>query len=443
MKKIGFSCFITLFLLWGCKKKEESPIVFPQTGLNEFRVEGVPQANVKIEESGTIRVQLPADYKGGNRIKVFFRDWKETLAKPQSVQSGWKGNEIVFEGRTVRIEDQIIQVVPGKPLEFLPKGMVYEYTPYGSNNYVALPVKNWGSIGKTSPDDSLSFRLIDKKTGQVIYRSEVDIRQPAPDGDTTLVDVKIPMFPEAGDYQFVLRRRGQDYVGPDLFRVVYGQPTVDTQGGGGGLLLDGATSMAEIRGQNLLPGHDYQMVLSNDFGPPQKFVLTPKNPGTLTTQLPASLPEGNYLLEIYIDGKASKVTDTFGIDRIFTLQESPNLPRLLSLTDSSQEYTVNRLNFHFKSITNFKRAQSVLAITFPGNSLSWDFIKLNLTEIDTKKELVLDNMGKAAGGILYFRPIFEIPLDTPPGRYEAKFSMKSNEGKVVSSARYHRIITIE
>ncbi len=249
------------------------------------------------------------------------------------------------------------------------------------------------------------------------------------------------MFPEAGDYRFVLRRRGEDYVGPDVFRVVYGEPMVANQGGG--LILAGDNSLAEIRGQNFLPGHDYQMVLSNDFGPPQKFALTPKNPVILTTELPATLPKGNYLVEIYIDGKVSKETDTFGIERLFTLQELPNLPRLLSLTDSSQEYMVDRLNFYFKPINKFKRGQSVLAITFPGDALSWDFVKLNLTEVDTKKELVLDNKGKAAGGILFFRPVFGIPLDTAPGRYEVKFSMKSNAGKVVSSPRYHRIIMIE
>ncbi len=196
MTKTGFSYLLILCILWRCRKKEEPLTYLEQNGLYEFRIEDVPQENIDTRENGKIRVQLPADYKGGSRIKVFFRDWQETLAKPQAIEDGWKGNEIVFEGRTVRIDDQIIQVVPGKPLEFLTRGAVYEYTPSGDNNHVALPVKNWGSIDKTSPDDTLSFQLVDKKTGEIIYKSEADIRQPAPDGDTTLVDVKLPMFPD-------------------------------------------------------------------------------------------------------------------------------------------------------------------------------------------------------------------------------------------------------
>lgn len=450
MTKIGFSYLLILFVLLGCKKEEEPPTYLERNGLYDFRVEGVPRENIDTRENGTIRVQLPADYQGGNRIKVFFRDWEKTLAKPQAIEDGWKGNEIVYEGRQVHLGDrwinlgdQIIEVIPAKPLEFLTQGKPHLYTPTGSGNYVTLSVKNWGTVGKASPNDSLPFRLVDKKTGKEIYRAEVILRSPARDGEPTLVDVKFPLFLDAGDYQFVLRRRGEDYVGPDVFRVIYGAPVLGTNGIGA--LLVGDSRLAKFGGQNLLPGHDYQLVLSNDFAPPQKFALTPQNPVTLTSSLPKELPRGNYLTEIYIDGVLSQGTGIFGVDNLLILQETLYLPRLYSLTDSSQKYLIDSKDLDFsRPIATFKRGQRIKAITLtPPEVTSWDYAKLILTEVNSRKESLLDNKGQYSGGLFFFRPLFKIPLDMPSGRYEVKYSLKNNEGKLVTSERYHRIITIE
>ncbi len=447
MTKAGFSYLLILFVLLGCKKEETPPTYLERNGLYEFRIEGVPQENIDTKQNGTIRVQLPADYQGGNRIKVFFRDWEKTLAKPQAIEDGWKGNEIIYEGRQVHLGDrwinlgdQIIEVIPAKPLEILTKGEPYLYTPSGAKNYVTLSVKNWGTIGRATPSDSLPFRLLDKKTGKVVHREEVSLRPPAQDGAPTLVDVELPTFLDAGDYEFVLIRRGEAYVGPDVFRVIYGEPALAINGSA--LILNGDNRVANFYGQNFLPDHNYQLVLSNDFSPPQKFALIPKNPVTLTASLPVELPKGNYLTEIYIDGKLSNETGIFGIDNLLIVQDAPDLSRLYSLSDSSQSYTVNRLGY-LRPTATFKRGQRIIAITLTDNVNSWDYVKLILTEVNTRKEVILDNGGELAGGLLFFRPLFKIPSDIPPGRYEVKYSTKNNEGKIVTSVRYHRAIMIE
>lgn len=151
------------------------------------------------------------------------------------------------------------------------------------------------------------------------------------------------------------------------------------------------------------------------------------------------------MAEIYIDGELSKGTGIFGVDNLLTLQETLNLPRLYSLTDSSQKYLTDGKDLDFsRPITKFKRGQRIKAITLtPPEVTSWDYVKLTLTEVNTRKESLLDNKGDYAGGLLFFRPLFLIPTDVPPGRYEVKYSLKNSEGKVVTSERYHRIITIE
>ncbi|KQS31036.1 hypothetical protein [Dyadobacter sp. Leaf189] len=441
MSRLFNLSWIILLVFLGCKEEDVQPAVLELYDIYDLEVEGVPRENLKTHPKQSFVIYLPPNYKGGQKLKISFRHSKKGKVDRSYNKDGWVNGSIVYEGNLIRIGSLQIAVIPYKPVEILPNGKPFRFPLVGKETLLNFYARNWGTdMEPTDIHQKASF--INKASGQVTTTSSFS-SIPAKEGDPTPVSIKIPIDMEAGEYKIVVYRRDQPVELPDPLIMEYGPPEAGMDFWPP-VLLD-TSRFAGIWGYNLLPEHKYEMILSNDFENPRKFLLTSKTSKYANTIIPPGFPTGNYEKRILIDGKELPLHNLINSDNLLIVQKEYAQPRLMSLTHISQLYYTDFGLAVFKPLTHFKRGQEILAITATPDAHHWKGEKLILKNVDTQKEFILKK-AESNGffpNIVFYSVYFLIPAECPPGRYAVTFSCSPDGVTTYHSERYHRIITIE
>jgi hypothetical protein len=161
-------------------------------------------------------------------------------------------------------------------------------------------VRNWGTVNESSSLDESVVTFRNKKSGETISSGAKGFLE-TPNQNTT-ASVSVPANLAAGEYEVLIRRRGQDVLVPDPLVLIYGSPKVERFYNK--TIYNGNRSL-NYAGYNLSTGHNYRLELKNDFGPVREIKLSPLSHLTIEAQLPSDLPNGNYESTLFIDGKAA------------------------------------------------------------------------------------------------------------------------------------------
>ena len=433
--------WVILLAILACKEEDIKPSILELYGIYDFKVEGVPSENIEPLGGHGVMVNLPANYKGGQKLKVSFRHSKKGSIDKAFNEDGWVNGSAIYEGNILNIKDMGVVVRPFKDVEILPTGKPYRLPLVGKETRLNFFVRNWGT--DLSPADSVWLaQLIQKSTGTVISVT-ISSSIPAKEGAPTPVSVEIPRDMNVGEYKVMLFHRNKPLQLPDPLLMEYGPPEAGIDFWPQ-ILLDTAR-IAGVWGYNLLPDHKYEMILSNDFFKPRRFLLTSKDTRHANVVVPPDVPNGNYVREILMDGKTLPLHNLINSDNLLIVQKEYAQPRLMSLTHISQLYYTDFGLAVFKPLTHFKRGQEILAITATPDARFWVGEKLILKNVDTHKEFILnsDEPNGFFPNIVFSSVYFLIPTECPPGRYAVTFSCSPDGVTTYYSERYHRIITIE
>ncbi|KQS31035.1 hypothetical protein [Dyadobacter sp. Leaf189] len=442
MQRLRILYWVLLTVLIGCKEEDIRPEILEQNGIYDFRLEGVPNENIRPWPGFGVSVYLPADYKGGNKIKVSFKRSKKGQVEHLTNEEGWVNGSVTYEGNLIRIKPVFITVVPYKPAEIIAKGAPYRFKLTGRSQQLNFLTRHWGSDFE-SFDSSGQVRLIHKISGTVEHTT-MKATPPASEGDLTPVSIDIPAELAAGEYKVVVYRRGKEKVLPDPLILEIGDIVI-SDGNHWPHFVTDTNRVLTISGYNFVKEHKYELELNNDFRTAQILKLKVVSPWKLQTTIPDEVAKDNYSAKINIDGKNKPFSNMFKSDNIVVVESDYNQPQLMSLTDLSQrDSTEFGLNV-FKPKTTFKKGQNLLAIIFSPNGIFHQGKKLILKDVTTGKvhELYHDHLTGVFSGYLLSHIYFPIPSDFPIGRYEVVHSSVPDGITRRYSERYHRIITIE
>lgn len=448
-----------LLLLLGCEPESSNiPVLSTSAKLEEygffdFKVEGVSTANISIlkDRLHSVLIRLPPDYKGGNKIKVSFRNWEKILADPSNSERGWKNGSIIYEGNRISIAanrytggpDIDLYVISYAPTEILSNDKPYIISLSSPDTLIKLRAKNWGTDW-TPYDGDYRVQLIHKTSG-IIIGSFADASLPEKEGEPTPVRILISRYMqlEEGVYKVVVFSNGKEVVAPDELIVQDSKPEMSRELGV--RFVTDTNRTLTFWGRNFIENNTYELVLRNDFVKERKFTLSRNNSKMLTVVLPQEVLNGNYLDEILINGQPILRDNVLETDNITIVQNDARQTQLISLTDYSQKYTTSQGLVEFKPITKFKRGSELMAITHTPNALSRKDKKLYLKDITSDKEYILnhDYLKEFSPSVYSEYSFFPIPMDVPPGQYEVRVSTVPDGVTTYFSERYHRIIKIE
>ncbi|CAG5068987.1 hypothetical protein DYBT9623_01721 [Dyadobacter sp. CECT 9623] len=326
-----------MFSLINCKESDKPlPLTHMEAnGIFEFKVYGVPQENISTLAGGSIIIKLPADYQGGNKIKVSFKNWEKKLSEPWPVQMGWKNGSINYEGNEFAIPPMEVRVIPNKPLEILSNGKPYVFPISGMDLEMKIFVKYWGTKLGTDESDN-QVRFSHNTSGKLIL-SQMKASPPDTENSATPVSITIPRYLEVGDYTVEFLRGGKAFKLSDVLTIEYGEPLM-AQDYWPNIVTDSSRTVS-FAGYNFLSNHTYELVLSNDFSESRRLKLSRHGTNILSVNIPENLIDGNYVKEILIDGRPTPLDNLIKAENIVIVQNSFMQPRLMSLTHMSQKYT--------------------------------------------------------------------------------------------------------
>ncbi|WP_439555494.1 hypothetical protein, partial [Dyadobacter sp.] len=205
MRRLAIIYWMLLAVLLGCKEEDVRPAVLELYDIYDLKVEGVPKENLTTHPKQSFVIYLPANYQGGQKLKISFRHSKKGKVDKSFNKDGWINGSIVYEGNIIGIGSLLIAVIPYKPAEILPNGKPYRFPLVGKETLLNFFARNWGTdLEPTDIHQHASF--VNKASGKVITTSSFS-SIPAKEGDPTPVSIKIPIDMDPGEYKIVIYRR--------------------------------------------------------------------------------------------------------------------------------------------------------------------------------------------------------------------------------------------
>ncbi len=464
--------FLVLILLTHCKRKENidpmPPVAAEPTqpfGITDFTVKGVAKENIRFttlhkdSEDHQVVITLPADFPSADSIRVSMKlpegfEIRNNFNKPLNPE----GFSVLYRdsGLTIAVVNSAtgnvagglhLVVDPVKPIVVSSSVGDHALALEGEELYIPLLVQNWGTYTTVVPQgagqpDSLVY-------GQALFRnlitgtvtvSRISWR---PNQQGSSLFASVPAGIEAGDYEMTVVRHNRRAVVPDKLSLKYGAPKISRFYSIS--IFSYESSQIAYSGYNLLPGHTYELELSSDFFPKQRFPLTPTSRLRISAQLPASLKPGTYKTTLYVDGKEVVNDNLLTKHDLVLVFEDKQQPALLVISQLRSDFSTSNGAGLYTPIAILNRTDPVVLQYQAHSSNPGVFTndsRLFFKNTETGAEFVLPQTGFSSSMLPY--RMYRSPSELPAGKYQVKFGIRHTpEGEEHISGLYYEEIVVE